>query len=274
MTSSSIFRDDLLAGTVALITGGGTGIGRRTAFEMGRLGARIAIVARRQEPLDATVAALRDEGIDARCYVCDIRDADAIQQTVANVIADFGTIDVLFNNAGGQFFQPSLELSPNGWRAVVETNLTGTFLMSQAVAKQAMVPRRSGLIVNMAINMWRGLPAAAHSSAARAGIVNLTRTLSVEWAAHKIRVNCVAPGSVETEGLDQYPDSVVRQLRSVIPLKTMGQPEDIAWMICYLASEAGRWITGETICIDGGSQNWGSMWQIPDDPDEPGGYRS
>ncbi len=271
--TSRIFREDLLAGQVAVITGGGTGIGRATALEMAALGADIALVGRRPEPLRHTQDEIGQLGRTALALPCDIRDYDAVGKTVDAVLDRFGRIDTLFNNAGGQFFQPSTDLTPGGWQAVLNTNLSGTFFFTQHVANRAMIPSGGGAIVNMVINMWRGQPAAVHSAAARAGIDNLTKSLSVEWAVHKIRINAVAPGTVRTEGLDQYPEDVVRQLRSIIPLKREGTPEEIAWLVCYLASEAGAWITGETICIDGGSQNWGSMWNIPDDNSDIQGYR-
>jgi citronellol/citronellal dehydrogenase len=269
---SQIFRDNLLRGQIALITGGGTGIGRVTALELAKLGVDVALLGRRSEPLERVKNEIEALGQKAVTISCDIRNADQVNSSVAKVVKHFGRIDILFNNAGGQFIKPSIDMSPNGWNAVINTNLSGTFFMSQQVAKQAMIPQKSGLIVNMIINMWRGIPAAAHSGAARAGVDNLTKTLSLEWAAHKIRVNAVAPGTVATEGLDNYPPALIKQLRSLIPLKQVGQPEDVAWMICYLASTAGRWLTGETICIDGGSQNWGSLWRIPDDDAVAGGY--
>lgn len=269
---SQIFRDNLLAGQKALITGGGTGIGRVTALELAKLGVDVALVGRRIDPLEHVKQEIEALGRQALTLPCDVREADKVAATVAATVARFGRIDILFNNAGGQFIKPSIDMSPNGWNAVIGANLSGTFFMSQQVAKQAMIAQKSGLIVNMIINMWRGIPAAAHSGAARAGIDNLTKTLSLEWAAHKIRVNAVAPGTVATEGLANYPAPLVKQLRSLIPLKQVGQPEDVAWMICYLASPAGRWITGETVCIDGGSQNWGSMWRIPDDDGASAGY--
>lgn len=269
---SAIFRDNLLAGQKALVTGGGTGIGRVTALELAKLGVDVALVGRRPDPLNKVKAEIEALGRKALALPCDIRDVAKVGETVAAVVQDFGRIDILFNNAGGQFIKPSADMSENGWNAVIGANLSGTFFMSQQVAKQAMFKQKSGLIVNMIINMWRGIPGAAHSGAARAGIDNLTKTLSLEWAAHKIRVNAVAPGTVATEGLANYPPQLVQQLRSLIPLKQVGRSEDVAWMICYLASEAGRWITGETICIDGGSQNWGSMWRIPDDDGDKAGY--
>lgn len=263
--ASRIYRQDLLKGKRVLITGGGTGIGRATALEMASLGADVAIVGRRPEPLQKVAQEIENLGRRALVLPTDVREPEQVTHMVSEVKAALGSLDVLVNNAGGQFVQPSESLTPKGWNAVIQENLNSTFYVSREVAVQCMIPQRSGCIVNMLINMWRGAPAVAHSGAARAGIENLTKTLAIEWARYKIRVNAVAPGTVRTEGLAQYPPEIVKRLRSVIPLKREGRPEEVAWLIVYLCSEASDWITGESVCIDGGSQHWGSLWEIGDE---------
>lgn len=259
---SRIFRDDLLAGKRALVTGGGTGIGRATALELAALGADVAVAGRRAEPLLAVCAEIEALGRRAVAVPTDIRVAEAVSACAEQVLAELGGVDILVNNAGGHFVAPADLLTQKGWNAVINTNLNGTFQMTQEIAKRAMIPARSGVIVNIVIDMWRGVPGAAHAGAARAAVENLTKTLSVEWAVHGIRVNAIAPGTVNTGGLDTYPPHIKQALVDVVPLGRLGRPEEVAWMVAYLGSEAGAWVTGETLCIDGGAQNWGGIWNV------------
>lgn len=260
--ASKIFRDNLLAGKRALVTGGGTGIGRAIALELANLGADVAILGRRAEPLEAVGKEITALGRRALTLPCDIRQPEQVAASVGRIQAEFGGIDVLVNNAGGQFVSPTASMSLNGWNSVINTNLNGTFYVTREVADKCMIPQKSGVIVNIVIDMFKGVPAGAHSGAARAAVDNLTKTLSVEWAQHKIRINAIAPGIVRTDGLNMYPPAMVDQMLTVVPLQRAGKPEEIAWMIAYLASEAGDWITGETISIDGGGKNWGSLWSF------------
>jgi citronellol/citronellal dehydrogenase len=199
-TLRSPFRPGLFDGRVALITGGGTGIGRAIAEELGSLGASIAICGRRQEPLDECAAALEARSIHAYSATCDIRDADAVSNYVRAVIERFGRVDVLINNAGGQFPSPAAVMKPKGFEAVVRNNLVGTFNVTHAVANQAMIPQKSGRIVNIIANVFRGFPGMAHTGAARAGVENLTKSLAVEWAPFNIQVTAVAPGTIVSSG--------------------------------------------------------------------------
>jgi citronellol/citronellal dehydrogenase len=259
---SRIFRDDLLVGSRAIVTGGGTGIGRATALELASLGADVALLGRRPEPLERTRADIAALGRQALAIPTDIRELDAVTSAIDRVLGAWGGIDVLVNNAGGQFVQPAQSLKPKGFAAVVSANLDATFQITQAVATRAMIPQKRGAIVNMVIDMWNGTPGAAHAGAARAGVENLTKSLSMEWAEYGIRVNAVAPGTIDTGGLDGYPSEVKEGLQSVIPIGRFGRPEEIAWMIAYLVSEAGAFITGETVCLDGGAKNWGGVWNV------------
>ncbi|MEE2789811.1 MAG: SDR family oxidoreductase [Myxococcota bacterium] len=265
MKPSAIFKADLLKGQTVVVTGGGSGIGRVIAEEMTRLGARVAIGARKIERLEETAAAIRTDGGEVYYAPLDIRDEAAVIDWVTDLDETWGPIDVLVNNAGGQFPSPAIAIRPKGWRAVVETNLTGTWLMTQAVAEK-MMGQGGGKVINIVANMWRGFPGMAHTGAARAGVVNLTRSLALEWAKNKILVNAVAPGVIRSSGLDTYPEEVRAALETEvpkhIPLKRLGRMDDVAWAVAYLASPAGDYITGETICVDGGQAHWGTVFPV------------
>jgi citronellol/citronellal dehydrogenase len=263
---SEVFRPDLLAGQVVAVTGGGTGIGLAIAHECAALGAGVAIGGRTQSTLDGAAAGLRSGGADVIAEAVDIRDPEATATWVGAVREHFGAVDVLVNNAGGQFPSTALDIAPKGWRAVIDTNLNGTWFMSQAFARQLLAEGREGRIINIVANMWRGFPGMAHTGAARAGIVNLTRTLALEWARHGILVNAVAPGVIRSTGLDTYPDAVRQMVEAEvpqhIPLKRLGTVEDVAWAVAYLAGPGGRYVTGETLCVDGGQQHWGTVFPV------------
>ncbi len=214
-----LYADGLFSDEVVLITGGGTGIGRVAATEMGLLGAKVAICGRRPEPLRDAVAELESKGIDAFGAPCDIREPEAIASYVDAVIERFGRIDVLINNAGGQFPTTAETLSPKGFAAVVRNNLIGTWAMTHAVANKAMIPQKRGRIVNVIAQIIRGFPGMVHTGAARAGVDNMTKTLAVEWALHGIRVNAVAPGVIVTSGTKQYPPELLDTRREGQPLE-------------------------------------------------------
>ena len=229
MKPSAIFRPDLLQGQVIIVTGGGSGIGRAIAAECGALGATIAIGARGQERLDEAAEALRAGGAEVHAAPLDIRDEAACAAFVDDVVARYGRVDVLVNNAGGQFPSPAIQIRPKGWRAVVDTNLNGTWWMSQA-AGQHMLKAKRGRIINIVANMWRGFPGMAHTGAARAAVVNLTRTLALEWARSGVLVNAVAPGVIRSSGLETYPEAIRSQIETEvpkhIPLRRLGDVDD------------------------------------------------
>lgn len=264
----TIFRQGLFASEVALVTGGGTGIGLATVMELGKLGARVAICGRRPEPLAQAAEALAREGVEVFQETCDIRDAEQVGRFVGAVKARLGRLDVLVNNAGGQFPSAAEALSPRGFEAVVRNNLLGTWNVTQAVAAQAFLPQRRGRIVNVIAQIARGFPGMAHTGAARAGVENLTKTLAIEWAASGVRVNAVAPGVIKTSGTDQYPPELLDMARRASLLRRLGSPGEVAHLIVYLASRYADFITGQTFYIDGGQSLYGDMWQVPEDVPE------
>jgi citronellol/citronellal dehydrogenase len=258
--SQRVFAPSVLQGQVALITGGGSGIGLATAREMVRLGAKVAICGRTQDKLDAARAEL---GAGVLAKTCDIREPDQVQALVAAAIAEFGRIDILVNNAGGQFPSPAQHISPNGFLAVVKNNLVGTFIVSREVANQSMIPNKGGRIVNVIANIYRGFPGMIHTGAARAGVENMTMTLAVEWAQFGILVNAVAPGVIRSTGTAQYPPQLLERAIKECPLKRAGTCEEVAASIVFLASPAAQFITGTTLRLDGGQALWGHTWEIP-----------
>jgi len=256
---SEIFRAGLLDDQVAIVTGGGSGIGRVTALELAALGARVVVFGRRQEPLDETIAL--DPSGRCEAVVCDIREEDQVDAAIDDIVARHGRIDVLVNNAGGQFLAPAEQITPKGFRTVMRLNVEGTWLMTHAVATKAMIPQRSGKVISVTLSPHNGLPAMAHSSAARAAVENLMRVLSIEWARFGIRLNAVAPGQIGTDTfMTKYPQPIVDAAASTIPLGRLGRPEEIAWTIVQLASPAGDFTSGAVITVDGARDNHQGAW--------------
>jgi citronellol/citronellal dehydrogenase len=259
-----VYADGLFSDEVVLVTGGGTGIGLASATEMGLLGAKVAICGRRPDPLKSAVAGLESRGVEAFGSPCDIREPDAIASLVESVLERFGRIDVLINNAGGQFPTTAEALSPKGFAAVIRNNLVGTWSMTHAVANKAMIPQKRGRIVNIIAQIKRGFPGMLHTGAARAGVDNMTKTLAVEWALHGIRVNAVAPGVIVTSGTKQYPPDLLDNAEKANPLHRLGTAEEVSHLITYLASRYADFVAGQTFYIDGGASLWGEQWFIPE----------
>lgn len=261
-----IFVDGLFDGEVAIITGGGSGIGLCVAEELGRLGAKLILSGRKLEKLEEAQRILGEKGVSEVMIVsCDIRKPEEVEALVEGGLERFGKIDILINNAGGQFPSPAQMISPKGFEAVVRNNLLGTFNMTQAVANLAFIPQKRGRIVNIVAEMSRGFPGMAHTGAARAGVDNLTKTLAVEWAQFGIRVNAVAPGVIKTTGTRQYGDGLLDSSKKACPMKRLGTPEEVAHLVNYLASRYADYITGQTFYIDGGASLWGDTWHIPEE---------
>jgi citronellol/citronellal dehydrogenase len=267
----SVFRPGLFEGQAVLVTGGGSGIGRCVAHELGNLGAKVAIVGRKQEKLDSALAELDSEGVEAMGRVCDIRVEEQVEDTVKEVLKWAGRLDGLVNNAGGQFPAPLVQINQKGWETVVRTNLTGGFLVARECFSQHMADH-GGSIVNIVADMWGGMPGMGHSGAARAGMINFTETAALEWSVSNVRVNAVAPGWIASSGLDRYPEGMketIRALASHVPLKRLGTESEVSAAIVFLLSEAARFISGTTLRVDGAAPNARLHWPMPDHDPAP-----
>lgn len=265
MSYQSILRPDLFKGQTIIVTGGGSGIGRCNAHELAALGARVALVGRKAEKLEAVKAEILEDGGIASAHPCDIREEEAVRATIQAIIAEHGGLNGLVNNAGGQFPGPLASINQKGWETVVRTNLTGGFLMAREAYNQAL-SKTGGAIVNIVADMWGGMPGMGHSGAARAGMVNFTQTAAVEWGACGVRVNAVAPGWIASSGMDSYPESLkqwIRSLKHAVPIKRLGTEAEVSAAICFLLSPGAAFISGDTLRIDGGASQGGRVWPLP-----------
>jgi NAD(P)-dependent dehydrogenase (short-subunit alcohol dehydrogenase family) len=253
-----MFEPDLLKDQVAVVTGGGTGIGLAIAKRLGSLGARIAIASRNSENLETGSSALRESGIDALAVQLDVRKPEQVDEMVQRTVKHFGSLDILVNNAAGNFICRAEDLSPNGWNAVIGIVLSGTFFCSRAVGQYMINRKRGGAIISILANyVWTGSPGTIHSAAAKAGVMSMTQTLAVEWAAHGIRVNAVAPGPIESPGAAKQlwsTPGAVERITAKVPMGRWGRPEEVADAVAFLAAPQTSYITGEVITIDGGAR--------------------
>ena len=256
----TVYAADALRDQVVVVSGGAGGIGRAIAFLFARLGAHVVVVGRNPAKLDALVADLTGRGLKASAGIADIREPDAVNALFDLVWTEHGRIDILINSAGGQFPQPAIDCSIKGWNAVVNTNLNGTWYMMQAAAQRWRDHKRPGSIVNIVVVTTHGLYGIAHTIAARSGVIGLSRAVAVEWAPLNIRVNCVAPGAIETEGWNVYTKEARAAYPRSNPMMHPGSPWDIAEACVYLAGPSGKFVTGETLTVDGGGQHWGETW--------------
>src|SRR3954464_13272004 len=255
MRPSEIFAPDVLAGRVALVTGGGTGLGRAAAAELRACGAEVVISGRRREVLDAAAAELGAHAIDG-----DVREPAGAERTVRFALERCGRLDVLVNNAGGQYFVPAEAIEPKGWRAVTRLNVGGTELMSRTAADLAFRPAGGGTIVNVTLSPHHGLPGMTHSSAARAAVEGLTRALAREWRADGIAVLAVAAGHFDTAWRRKSPEPVWRAAARTVPLQRLGREEEHAWLVALAASPLGRALSGSMVTLDGARGSWCGPW--------------
>ena len=250
----SVFRPDLFSDQVILVTGGGSGIGRCIAHELASLGAMVVISGRREEPLQEVANEIADAGGRCDLSALNIRDQAAVEATVSNIAERHGRLDGVVNNAGGQFPTAAGDLKPSGWSAVIDTNLNGTWWVSQAAYRQAFRSQGRGAIVNIVADVWLGLPGMVHTGAARAGVINMTITLAAEWAREGVRVNAVAPGPIHSSGLSEYPEEIQKRTFEevkVTPPARLGTESEVSAAVVFLLSPAATYVSGETMKVDG-----------------------
>ena len=260
----SVFRRGLFDGRVAIVTGGGTGIGRSIATELLHLGCTVVIASRNAQRLRDAADEMRADGGRILAVPCNARRESDVKSLFETTLASYGRLDYVINNGGGQYVSASESITLKGWNAVIETNLQSTFLCCRE-AYASHMKANGGAIVNMAMNFYNGHPGFLHSSAARAGVDNLTKTLAVEWAASGVRVNCVAPGHVySATAAANYDPGLFDAMKSKSPAKRLGTPEEVSSVICFLLSPAAAYVTGVTVPIDGGLRLYGSYVSLPD----------
>ena len=248
-----MYDKNLFKNKTALVTGGRSGIGYAITKMMLEHGAKVTICSRKEDLLAKAAAELQAYG-DCDYRPCDTRETEQIQALAAQIKERHGKLDILVNNAGGQFPALAEMINDKGWNAVIRNNLNGTFFMSREMAKAFFIPQKQGIIVNITANVFRGFPGMIHTGAARAGVENMTKTLAQEWADFNIRINCIAPGIIESSGLDQYPapiQEMFEEAMKAIPLHRFGKVEDVANAVCFFASPLASYITGTTLYVDG-----------------------
>jgi len=258
----TIYGSSAYAGRTVLISGGAGGIGRATAWLLGRLGAHVILTGRSAEKLGLAQEAMRAKGLTVSAHTVDIREPDSVEALFGKISVDGGGIDILVNSAGGQFPQAAIDFSTKGWNTVVNTNLNGTWSMMQQAARRWRDTSRPGSIVSIVVVTSHGLHGVAHTIAARSGVIGLTRALAVEWAPLNIRVNCIAPGVIETPGWNVYDPKALEAYPRSNPMMRIGTTWEVAEACAYLAGPSAAFVTGEVLNVAGGSQLWGETWTI------------
>jgi len=256
-----MFQSDLFKEKVVVVSGGGSGIGFAIAKKFLTFGAKVIITSRNEEKLKTATNELSALGI-CRYAICDIRVAEQVEALVADIKANENRVDILVNNAGGQFPSAAENISPKGFSAVVNNNLNGTWNMLYYFGNAFFIPQEKGTIVNIIANIFRGFPGMAHTGAARAGVDNLTKTLAVEWSKYNININAIAPGFIQSTGMNQYPDEFKNGMADTLPAKRLGTIEEVADLCLFLSSTGANYITGETVYIDGGQRLWGDLYKF------------
>jgi citronellol/citronellal dehydrogenase len=257
---SAIFASDMLDGCVALVTGGGTGLGKATALELARCGAAVTIVGRRAEVLEQAAAEIGElAGGEVDVLIGDVRERADAERLVRAVLDRRGRLDLLVNNAGGQFFSPAELIATKGWRAVWRLNVEGMLNMAESAHELALAAS-GGTIVNITLSPHHGMPGMAHSGAARATVEALTRELAQRWAARGVSVAAVAVGTFDTEVMVKYPATVRAGMSRSVPLQRMGTVAEHAWLVALLASPLGAALSGSTVTLDGARDNWFGPW--------------
>ena len=260
---SQVFAPGLLSGQVALVTGGGTGLGKATALELARCGAAVTIAGRRAEVLEGAASEIVAAAGKADSMTGDVREPEDAHRLVQTVLDRHGRLDLLVNNAGGQYFTPAELIAAKGWRAVWRLNVDGMLNMAEAAFELALGPAGGGTIVNVTLSPHHGMPGMAHSGSARATVEALTRELAARWSDAGITVAAVAAGHFDTEVLAKYPASVRAGMSRSVPLQRMGNVEEHAWLVALLASPLGRAFSGSTVTLDGARDNWVGPWPPP-----------
>ncbi len=263
MSYASIFKPGLFVGQLALVTGAGSGMGRCVAHELASLGATVALLGRTLEKLEAVKAEIESAGGKASVHSADIRDEERVKAVIGEIVARHNRIDLLVNNAGGQFPSPLHRISARGFDAVVRSNLTGGFLVARECYNQAMRSQGAGAMVNIIMDIDGAVPGMGHSGAARAGMLSLTETMALEWAP--VRVNAVAPGFIATSGMDKYPpimSPLIRRIHEDIPLQRLGTESEVSSAICYLLSPAAAFMSGSCIKVDGAAPTARRHWPL------------
>jgi citronellol/citronellal dehydrogenase len=257
LEASRVFEDGMLEGRVAIVTGGGSNLGKAAAEELARCGASVVIAGRRAGVLQATA-----DDIGERCswIAGDIRERAGAQEIVASAIERHGRLDFLLNNAGGQYFVPAENIARKGWRAVQRLNIDGTLAMCEAAYELAMAPAGDGMIVNVTVSPHHGMPAMAHTGVARAAVEALTRELAGRWSRDGVSVAAIALGRFATDSLRKYPVELWRRAAASVPLQRLGDVEEYAWLVALLASPLGRAFSGSVVTLDGALDNWQGPW--------------